>query len=404
MKKETHAKWTSLSSKKPGREARPGGLVEKRKGEGWISPSFRRIILDLRDFLGEMKQKLDAEEASISRGNPDQRLRLEREVLDAVEMGATEYINHCIAGMTDVVKHFTHQEHHSHRNYFQQHLHSFLLLSPFVKRAYLKPLGIPGDYEMMNMLYGNHDQGETLFARLINRYSCRVTAARAVTGRIPYMLGKLNHTLERVLKERATASIMSVGCGPAQEIQALIRTNPMSDRCRVTLIDAEPEALRYCHARIDDLRKATRRRMKFCCLNQSVRQLILDPSSLLDMMGGQDLIYAMGLFDYLPFHVAKGLVQRLCRSLSEGGELIVGNLSISDNVRYGMEYAVEWFVFSRFIEELYSLADETPFPSEVSLEADEGGTQLYLVIRKEEGLNILPRNYSEMVMISHGNV
>lgn len=392
MEKETYIERTSLVNEKRG----VGKYSEVR-----LSPSFRTSVLELRRFLKEMKQRLDSEEARIRLENQDQGLRLEREILDAEEKGATGYINHCIARITDVARHFNPKEHHSHRDYFQQHLHPFLLLSPFVKRAYLKPLGIPGDYEMMNMLYGDHDQGETLFARLINRYSCGVTAARAVIGRVPYMLGKLNHTLERVLKERATVSIMSVGCGPAQEIQELIRTNPMSDRCRVTLIDAEPEALHYCHARIGDLKKATRSRMKFCCPNQSVRQLILDPSSLLDMMGGQDLIYAVGLFDYLPFHIAESLIQKLYRSLSEGGELIIGNLNTLNDARYYMEYVAEWFVLYRTPQEMVRLVERIP-SSEVSVETNGEGTQLYLVIKKkmEEPIG----KDSETMAVFHGTV
>lgn len=389
MEKETYIKRTFPVNK----NGEVGKYTEVR-----LSPSFMAGVLELRRFLNEMKQRLDAEEAGIPDGNPERRFRLEAEILDAAEKEATGYINHCIAGMTDVVRHFTPQEHHSHRNYFQRHLHPFLLLSPFVKRAYLKPLGIPGDYEMMNMLYGDHDQGETLFARLINRYSCRVTAARAVTGRVPYMLQKFNRTIERVLKERAAVSIMSVGCGPAKEIQELIRTNPMSDRCRVTLIDTEPEALRYCHVKIDDPKKATRNRMKFCCLNQSVRQLILNPSYLLGMMGEQDLIYAIGLFDYLPSHIAKRLVQSLYRSLSEGGELIVGNLDTFNDARYYMEYVAEWYVLYRMPEELVCLVEEIP-SSRVSVETNTEGTQLYLVIEKME--EPIGKN-SETMAVFHG--
>lgn len=356
---------------------------ERKDPEACLSPLFAASVMELRCFLSEMKQRLDAEEARVSDGNPDQRLRLEREALDAVESRATEYINRCIARMTDVVRHFTPQEHQFHRIFFQRHLHSFLLLSPFVKRAYLKPLGIPGDYEMMNMLYGDHDQGETLFARLINRYSCRVTAARAVTGRVPYMLGKLNSTLGRVLKEKDTVSVMSVGCGPAKEIQELIRTNRMSDRCRVTLIDAAPEALQYGYATINELKKAMQSRMKLHCLNQSVRQLILNPSFLLDTAGGQDLIYAVGLFDYLPSHIARRVFKNLHSLLNQGGNLIIGNFDLSNDSRYYMEYGLEWYLLYRTPEEIVRFAGEISSLSRISVEMDERKVQLYLVAEKQ---------------------
>jgi extracellular factor (EF) 3-hydroxypalmitic acid methyl ester biosynthesis protein len=402
MEKETISRVALLPGQnKRGIDQYLKGPPQSEKAPYQISPSFKMLVSNLRHFLSEMKQKLDAEEARIPYGSPERRFRLGAEILDAKEKMATEYINRCIARMTEIVKDFTPQEHRPHREYFQRHLHPFLLLSPFVKRAYIKPLGIPGDYEMMNMLYGDHDQGETLFARLINRYSCGVTAARAVTGRVPYMLGKLNRTLERVLKEKGTVSIISVGCGPAKEVQELIRTNPMSNRCRVTLIDAEPEALRYCHARIDDLKKATRSRVKFCCLNRSVRRLILDPFYFLDMTERQDLIYAVGLFDYLPSHIAKSLIRKLYRSLSEGGVLIIGNLNALNDARYYMEYVAEWFVLYRTPEEMACLVERSP-SSGVSVETNGEGTQLYLVIKKKIEEPIVKN--SETMAVFHGTV
>lgn len=368
---------------------------------GQVASSFKSVILELRDFLTDTKQQLDVEERKIETADREERTRIEAEILDTVEKPVTEYIDQAITKMTEIVQILKPWEHRPYKEFFQRHLHPLLLLSPFVKRAYTKPLGIPGDYEMMNMLYERHDQGDSLFARLINRYSCRVAAGRAVTTRVPYMLSNINQTIAKVLEKKESVSILNIGCGSAREIQKLIETNPLSDRCRVTLIDVSPEALRYCHESLGELKKKTGSRIEIHCLHQSVYDLVHDAFYALDLMGEQDLIYTIGLFDYLPRHVAKHVIRKLYGRLQEGGRLIVGNLSTMNTTRYYMEYVAEWYLLYRMPKEMVRLAEGIP-SSRVSVDANGEGTQLYLVIKKtmEEPIE----KNSETMAVFHGAV
>lgn len=364
-------------------------LLERKKSLEKVAPQFKVVVSDVRDFLEEMKQKLDLEESHIEYDGAAERKRIEKEILDHAEKVMMPLLHPALLSMNDIVRDFTQAEHQVHRNYFQRHLHSLLLLSPFVCRAYSKPLGFPGDYEMMNMLYGDHDVGESLFARLINRYSCRVTAAQAVVDRVPYMLDKMNRAIARNLHREEGVFITNIGSGPAQEVQDLIRTNPHSDRCRVSLVDMAQEALWQCHSRILDLKSTFDSRIDVHYLNRTVHQLIRGPEALAPYTG-QDLIYTVGLFDYLPVHIAKRLTQKLCQLLSDQGELVIGNFDVSNDSRYYMEYAAEWYLIHRTPEEMRVLAEEIPSVSEVVVESNDNGAQLYLIIRKDRKLRSLP--------------
>lgn len=357
------------------RSVKSGNVLRK------VSPLFEILVSELHHSLGQLKQKLDAEESGIrSESDEEHRMLLEAESLHHAEGLLTEALDRFILRMDKMVRHFTPQEHRIHRDYFQKHLHPFLLLSPFVKRAYSKPLGYPGDYEMMRMLYEDHDQGETFFARLINRYCSQLSPARSVMGRVSYMLGKINRILGRASGNRETVSIMSIGSGPAKEIQGLIRSNPKSDRCHLTMIDTEWEALQYSRAKIDVLKGVTQSRIQINYVNKSIHQLVHHPHTF-DLFAGQDLIYVTGLFDYLPFHIAKHLIQRLYRLLSEEGDLIIGNLDVSNDARYFMEYGAEWYVLYRTPQELVQMVEGIS-PAQAFVENDEEGTQLYLTVRK----------------------
>ena len=402
MEKSRFSKMTTLSGQTKNEVGQGSSrFLESRKVPHQISPSFKMLVSNFRLFLSEMKQKLDAEESKLLFETDERRMQLEIETLALANGIFSSYFDYFILRMNEIVRHFTPQEHHLHRNHFQDHLHPFLLLSPFVKRAYSKPLGYPGDYEMMNMLYGNHDQGTSLFARLVNRYSCQVTAGRAVMKRAPYILERIDRTIDRVSRHKESVSLMSIGCGPATEIQELIRANPMSDPCRVTLVDAEQEALHHCRVKISELKEATQSRISVYFLNRSIHQLILDPY-LLNQLAGRDLIYAMGLFDYLPMPIAKRLLQKLHRLLSDKGELIIGNLDSSCDSRYFMEYAAEWYLIYRTPEEMMRLAEGIPVPVQASVEKDQTGTQLYLSITQDASPQRDVEKYSQATIISYG--
>ena len=371
------------------------GLLEK------VGSEFKVIVSDLRDFLEETKRDLDTEELKIR--FEENRLHIidYSDLVNVAEKIVSGYINKAVFKMNQLVTHFTPAEHTVHRGYFQRYLHPLLLLSPFINRAYSKPLGFPGDYQMMNMIYGDHDQGESFFAFLLNRYSCRLTAARAVAGRVPYLIRRIDHTIDRVLRKKEDVSIASIGAGPAGEIQELIQTNSKSDQCHVSLVDMIPEALSYCQEKMFDLKMATGSRIQVDFLNRSVRDLIRSPYAL-DSLMNRDLIYAIGLFDYLPFQVAKHVVQKLYRLLSEGGELIIGNFDISNDSRYYMEYAAEWFLLYRSEDEMIDLAEGLPADSQISIERDESGAQLYLVIRKCHRMGQSLSPHPGMAAVSYG--
>ncbi|MFQ5779586.1 MAG: hypothetical protein ACE5HN_02215, partial [Nitrospiria bacterium] len=194
-------------------------LSERKRVFGMVDFQFKTLVADLRDYLEEIKQRLDEAERNFkSLGKADRRRR-EKEILDDFGRHANLFLDNLFKKMDAVVINFSLAEHQIHRNYFQRHLHRFFLMSPFAERAYYKPLGIPGDYLMMEMLYEDHDKGESLFARLINRYFCGVAAARSVIGRVPYILNRINKIIERTPRDGGPVEITSVGSGPVKEIQ-----------------------------------------------------------------------------------------------------------------------------------------------------------------------------------------
>ncbi len=63
--------------------------------------------------------------------------------------------------------------------------------APFANRAYYKPRGYAGDYEMMNHLYRDELVGKTLFDQCMHKYFIDEPAGAAVKNRGQYLFEKI---------------------------------------------------------------------------------------------------------------------------------------------------------------------------------------------------------------------
>ena len=61
------------------------------------------------------------------------------------------------------------------------------------------------------------------------------------------------------------------------------------------------------------------------------------------MIGERQIIYSAGLFDYLSDRSFAALLGTLYEALAGGGQLLIGNVDVSNPTRYFMEYFAEWF-------------------------------------------------------------
>ena len=231
----------------------------------------------------------------------------------------------------------------------------------------------------MNMLYRDHAEGDSLFAKALNIYAAQEPAAQANINRIGYLRRLISNVLERASGRRAR--IASIGCGPAKEIVELLRAEPgLGERLQIALVDQEEQAIRYCERTLGPVAAATGARVEY--IRESVRRLLTE-RQLLHVLGQRDLIYSAGLFDYLSQRTFSALLSSLYDALSDGGLLVVGNVAEHNPTRWFMEYCLDWFLIHRSREELTELGSRlAPEPSLLTVEAESLGVNLFLSIRR----------------------
>ncbi|MBN4016378.1 hypothetical protein JYT88_00990 [Rhodospirillaceae bacterium AH-315-P19] len=250
--------------------------------------------------------------------------------------------------------------------------------APVWKRAYEKPLGYPGDFEAMNYIYTWRRQGTTPYGKLLHRIG--LDTAECIANRMVMMQQII---AEIVANKNGPVHMTNLACGPAQEIINFLRRGFIPHAVHITLIDQDHQALSQAYERIypETLRLAGQASVN--CLHASFGQL-LKGTQLLDKIPAQDLIYMVGLVDYLSQRAARALINGLYRQLAPGGCLVVGNVKKSPaSLLWPTEFLCDWSLVYRTEAETFDLARDLP-ASTTTVKTDASDCVQMLYIRKPD--------------------
>jgi extracellular factor (EF) 3-hydroxypalmitic acid methyl ester biosynthesis protein len=148
----------------------------------------------------------------------------------------------------------------------------------------------------------------------------------------------------------------------------------------LTLLDQDVLALEQAKQAVTSLEAQHGASASLELRRESVRTM-LSSQSLSQRLGRFDLIYSMGMFDYLTQPVAAAVLRRLYEQLQSGGTLLVGNYHPANPTRTYMEYWMDWVLCYRSEDELMALARSLP-GAQCSLSFEAAKCQLFLEVRR----------------------
>jgi extracellular factor (EF) 3-hydroxypalmitic acid methyl ester biosynthesis protein len=239
----------------------------------------------------------------------------------------------------------------------RRQLHRWFLAAPFAHRAYQKPLGYAGDYELVNMMARNEIEGGSLFAKVVNAWFLAQAPAEAHRKRLDYLLKTLKLETLRVVSSGQRARIFNVACGPAIEIQRFLAQEHLSSETSISLLDFDQETLDYARAAIERARGGNNRAASLHFIRKSVQTLLKESgrTTIRSPADQYDLVYCAGLFDYLSDAVCQRLLGLMYEWLAPGGLLVATNVEPSNPLRHGMEHLLDWHLVYRTAPELLAL-------------------------------------------------
>ena len=340
---------------------------------------MRLLLLDAEQQLGELSAALPWHVIHGDDESPARSALIERVRAEVVDEIVAAYV-----AVGSALEQPSPSEHQALREYSVRYLHDFFMQAPWVRRAKEKPLGYPGDYELMNGLYGNHFTGSSLFARVLNMAFVSVPAARAVRERKNVIKQKLSDLLDERRPLGRPIRILSIAAGPAQEVYELLHER---DRVpyplEIVLFDQDKLALAFSYAR---LKRLIARRwpdeVAIVYLHDTIKRLLKDPM-LFSPLGDFDMIFCCGLFDYLPEPAAVSLSRTLFGRLAPRGMLYVGNQVPASTSRWAMEFHCDWHLIYREREEMLEFASRGAPEARVTIVEEPMGLNPFVVLTRE---------------------
>lgn len=235
-----------------------------------------------------------------------------------------------------------------HRTYAQAALHPLLLRAPFVYRTFTKPLGYAGDYEMVNQILGDPQQGPTTYFQIVNTAFLKAAVATAHRNRIDLLINFLTLQAERARQAARPFRVLNVGCGPAFEIQRFVREYEHPEMLSFQLVDFSEETLEYTKASIESAAAQAGHKVSVEMVHQSVHELLKRRIAPDDLDAREfDAVYCAGLFDYLSDKVCSRLLSYFASRTRFGGQLLVTNVHADNPEKFGMEHLLEWYLIYR---------------------------------------------------------
>jgi extracellular factor (EF) 3-hydroxypalmitic acid methyl ester biosynthesis protein len=344
-----------------------------------VRPAFRELVADTLFDLSVWKKFLD-EQDRVFAGEPRPVAQAGQEAVIRAEGPAFfARLDRHMDDLGALVRDFDREEHERHGFYLRRQAWNVILASEFMKRCNLKPRGYAGDAEMMRMLYENRARGRFLYNRLLHLHPVSKPASEAVRSRRRMIAATLRTIADARPAPRALR-VLSVAAGPAWELRDVIRSPEDAARISVVLLDQDPEALALARASAEETGAAIGAPLRVDYVTDSVRTM-LRGRGLAERLGTFDVVYSMGLFDYLTPPVARAVLSRLFGLLAPGGVLLVGNYHVQNPSRVYMEYWLDWSLYHRTEGSFLELADGLPAARrEVTFE--ETGCQMFLRLER----------------------
>jgi extracellular factor (EF) 3-hydroxypalmitic acid methyl ester biosynthesis protein len=250
-------------------------------------------------------------------------------------------------------------------------------------RAFEKPLGYAGDYEMVDMMFRNPFQGGSYFAKLLNAYALQLPPVVAHRNRIQYLQKKLGDEALLALTQGRSLRVYNLGCGPAREVQQFLAESRLSDRTSFVLADFEEKTLVHTRHVLQELKSRHQRRSHIKTVKQSVAQLIREHERRGTRSATEqyDFIYCAGLFDYLTDAVCQRLMEVFYDLLAPGGLLVATNVDKHAAINQ-MECFLDWHLQYRDTEKMRELTPTAADPEAATIKRDPSGANVFIEVRK----------------------
>ncbi len=354
------------------------------QGAFQVLPEFKVAIADLQTILIDLRLWLDGIELELQSQPAATRSRIEDQLIDDIRLPVITTVGTLLEKFELVAQRVEPESRPAHIAYMQQHIHPFVLSSPFIHRTYAKPLGYAGDYEMVSMMVRDPHEGKTLFAKILNYIFLSTPPVEAHRNRLTYLTKMLrDETLRiRTLRKNQPVRIFNLGCGPAKEIQDFLAQHAISDYTHFSLLDFNEETLASTGGVLENCKRKHNRLTRVEMKKKSVQQILKDAPKMQSNPEKFDIVYCAGLFDYLTDNVCARLLEVFYDMAAPGGLVVATNVADTNPSQGWMDYMLDWHLIYRSTSQFEEMIPKKAPRDMSTVRAVGTGVNIVLEIRK----------------------
>ncbi|MFH2138959.1 MAG: methyltransferase domain-containing protein [Candidatus Omnitrophota bacterium] len=221
--------------------------------------------------------------------------------------------------------------------------------SSILKHCFYKPQGYPGDYITMERFYDGRPRGRGI-GRLLDRYYLEGDGPQAIRCRKEAIL---NIVTDFIKNSHKKISLIDIGCGSCRIEKELIDLVGEQVFSKIVFVDQDIDALSFS-------KKINEKHVEKCKMRfQQMDVISLLRRSQLFTEEKFDVIFCIGLFDYIYDATFGRLVKYLWRMLAPGGMIVLSNCSLAHLNRTEREWIVDWRMHHRSKEQIQGILEQT---------------------------------------------
>lgn len=250
-------------------------------------------------------------------------------------------------------------------------------------RAYTKPLGYPGDYLVMNYAYELKLEGDTAYEKFCHKLG--TSTGEFIATRMTMAKEAIGEKIDACSADSTQPiCITNLGCGSAQEVANYLQSAQLKSAVKFTLIDQDHDALSYAYKNTHSHAAHLNGKASIHCLHATFLEF-LSTGKLFEKLEPQDMIYSIGLVDYLTDNRAARVVADLFANLKPGGTLVIGSMRDSeDSLQWQIEFITDWNLVYRTEAEMLKMARKLPEDTVREVRSDSTGHCHLLYLTKSD--------------------
>lgn len=243
----------------------------------------------------------------------------------------------------------------------------------FFHRARSKPRGFTGDFEMLDAIY-DQEPKSTGIGGYLDRYFLNADLARAVRSRLECIKRFLvKESLNRAMR----MSVLNVASGPGREFSSGFEE--VSRNVRLTCVDTDQAAL-------DCLRRSVNKEvaadLDLNCVCYSALRMT-SPERNIEQFGESDIIYSVGLCDYLSDKYLIRILSSWRRSIAPQGIVYVAFKDCKKYVASEYQWHADWHFYQRTEEDCLKLLEDAGYDvNAMEMFRDDTGIIMNFVARQ----------------------